>query len=96
MSIYEIYHANYFDLQEIEIKSYLVDTINLAQLDILQRFADVRKDKNLNDIYKINDCEFVIIPKLTKKQCNCGGTMIPKCADNRAYLECTNCGDEER
>ena len=36
--------------------------ITESQRELLLMFADVRKDKDLNSIYRINDCEFTITP----------------------------------
>ncbi len=37
--------------------------ISQHEKEILQRFANTRKDKNMNTIYIINDVEFQIMPK---------------------------------
>lgn len=36
--------------------------ITQEQLAVIEMFADQRKDKELNTIYKLNDCEFRIYP----------------------------------
>jgi len=42
----------------------IVITISQDQLDIIEMFADMKKDKDLNTIYKLNDVEFRVRHKL--------------------------------
>jgi len=36
--------------------------ISEEQLYVIEMFATVQKDKNLNNIYTLNDCEFRVVP----------------------------------
>lgn len=32
------------------------------QFTVIEQFADTRKDKDLNTIYRLNQCEFKVVP----------------------------------
>ena len=36
--------------------------ISEEQFEVIKQFASVEKDENLNDIYKLNECVFTIVP----------------------------------
>lgn len=46
----------------VEIKQKI--EISTEQFEIIKRFADTRKDEDLNPIYILNSCEFKVVPKL--------------------------------
>lgn len=58
---YEIHIGEVLELSEgiKEIPKTKI-VITEKQKEILEMFADTKKDKDLNIIYKINDCEFTI------------------------------------
>lgn len=37
--------------------------ITRDQFEVIETFASTRKDEDLNTIYKLNDCEFKVLPK---------------------------------
>ena len=36
--------------------------ITREQFAVIEQFADTRKDEDLNTIYRLNQCEFKVIP----------------------------------
>lgn len=38
--------------------------ISEDQFTLIKTFANITKDKELNEIYKLNDCEFTVVPTL--------------------------------
>jgi hypothetical protein len=44
--------------------------ITQEQLAVIEMFADKIKDKNLNTIYKLNQCEFRIFPHFDLEESN--------------------------
>lgn len=41
--------------------------VTQSQLDVLMKFADVRKDSELNEVYTINKCEFTVTLNLDEE-----------------------------
>lgn len=61
---YEIHIGRVYDPMDNSFKSEQVIIVNEDQLSILTHFANSRKDKHLNTVYKINECEFQVLPHL--------------------------------
>lgn len=59
---YEIQIGEVFDLGSREQRPKQTVIIDEAQRQLIEAFAHTRKDYELNTIYKINECEFRIIP----------------------------------
>ena len=62
MNKYEIHIGEIFDLTTNLKKPKQVLIITQDQLAVIEQFADQRKDAELNTIYKLNECEFRILP----------------------------------
>lgn len=61
---YEIHIGEVWDMTNDCYKPKQIIEITSEQLTIIHTFAHIRKDSELNEIYRINDCEFKITPKL--------------------------------
>lgn len=62
MNKYEIHIGEIFDLTTNSKKPKQTLIITQDQLELIEQFADQRKDSELNTIYKLNECEFRILP----------------------------------
>jgi len=62
MNKYEIHIGEIFDLTTNLKKPKQTLIITQDQLAVIEQFADQRKDAELNTIYKLNECEFRILP----------------------------------
>ena len=62
MDKYEIHIGETLDFKTGTKKPKQTIIINKDQLDIIETFANQRKDEELNTVYRINDCEFRIFP----------------------------------
>ena len=56
--------GTYFDVSKGQDVPKQTIQITQEQLEIIQHFADIKRDAELNVIYKINECEFTIKPIL--------------------------------
>lgn len=61
--------------------------ITQEQIEVIEMFASQRKDAELNTIYKLNECEFRILPHFDLEKCekcrsfdteNCHSINCPK------------------
>lgn len=59
---YELWIGEYLDLESNITKPKRTIIVTGEQLAIIEEFASTRKDSELNTIYKLNDCEFRIMP----------------------------------
>ena len=59
---YEIHIGSVIDGETFKSIPDQVIKITEDQFKIVEMFADLYKDKDLNFIYKINNCEFKILP----------------------------------
>ena len=59
---YEIQIGQIFDLDTKTTKPRQTIIITEEQLMVVEQFANVRMDAELRKIYKLNDCEFIIMP----------------------------------
>ena len=64
MNKYEIHIGEIFDLETKSKKPKQVLIINDDQRAVIEQFATQRKDAELNTYYKLNECEFRIIPRI--------------------------------
>ncbi len=62
MNKYEIHIGEIFDSTTNSKKPKQIMIITQEQLAIIEHFADQIKDAELNTIYRLNDCEFRILP----------------------------------
>ena len=62
MNKYEIHIGEIFDLTTSSKKPKQTLIITQDQLAVIEQFSDQRKDAELNTIYKLNECEFRILP----------------------------------
>lgn len=60
MNKYEIHIGEVIEHPSGEKRPKQIMEITDEQRQIVEAFADTRKDENLNTIYKINQCEFTI------------------------------------
>lgn len=74
--MYEIHIGKVIDLQTGGMKPNQVITINEDQLELIKTFAYTSKDKDLNTLYRLNDCQFTVVPKFD----------IPKVSDEDATI----------
>lgn len=61
---YEIQIGSNYNLATQEAEPATKFQITGEQAEILERFADVRRDEELNTLYVINNCYFKIVPIL--------------------------------
>ena len=61
---YEIHIGQVIDLITGLLKPRQVFIITKEQFAIIEMFANQKKDFELNTIYKLNDCEFKIMPSI--------------------------------
>jgi len=62
MEKFEIHIGKIYDLESKTEKPERTMIITREQLAVIEQFADTRKDEYLNSIYKLNQCEFKVIP----------------------------------
>ena len=65
---YEIHIGRDYDLETKEHKPKHTLIISEDQLRIIKELADIRRDRDLNTIYIINEIEFKIIPVIEFNQ----------------------------
>ena len=58
----EIHIGKIYDLESKTEKPKQTMIITREQLAVIEQFADTRKDEDLNTIYKLNQCEFKVMP----------------------------------
>ena len=63
---YEIHIGENFDLETNRHIPAKILILTKLQLDAILMFASIRKDELLNEVYKINDCEFKVFPYFHK------------------------------
>jgi len=61
---YKIQIGSIFNIEESRVEPKTVIEISEDQKMLIDQFAWTRKDENLNTIYRINDCEFTMVPVL--------------------------------
>lgn len=62
MEKFEIKIGKVFDLSINTTIAKQTLIITIEQLEVIKYFANTKKDSELNTIYKINDCEFTVVP----------------------------------
>ncbi len=62
MEKFEIHIGKTYDLESRIEKPKLTIIITREQLAVIEHFADTRKDEDLNTIYRLNQCEFKVMP----------------------------------
>jgi len=62
MEKYEIRIGEVYDLETKTKEPKQTAIITREQLEVINMFADTRKDAELNTIYRLNECEFRIMP----------------------------------
>ena len=62
MDKYEIHIGEVIEHPSGQKRPKQIMKITDEQRQIIEAFADLRKDENLNTVYKINQCEFRIYP----------------------------------
>ena len=62
MEKFAIHIGKIYDLESKTEKPKLTMIITREQLALIEQFADTRKDEDLNIIYRLNKCEFKVIP----------------------------------
>ena len=62
MEKFEIHIGKIYDLESKTEKPKQTMIITRAQFAVIEQFADTRKDEDLNTIYKLNQCEFKVMP----------------------------------
>ena len=62
MEKFEIHIGKIYDLESRIEKPKLTIIITREQLAVIEQFADTRKDEDLNTIYRLNQCEFKVMP----------------------------------
>ena len=65
---FEIHIGKSYDLKTESEKPKHIMIITGDQLAIIEQFADARKDEDLNTIYKLNQCEFKVMPHFEFKK----------------------------
>lgn len=87
MKYFEIHIGKVYDLESKNEKPKKIINITEEQLKIIERFADTRKDEDLNTIYKLNKVEFTVSPSLrvdNSKNLE-GGAVYEQCEDDKVY-----------
>lgn len=69
MNKYEIHIGEILDLTTNSKKPKQILIITQEQLEVIEQFAYQRKDAELNTIYRLNECEFRIIPYFNPRFC---------------------------
>lgn len=69
---YEIHIGQLWDLKLSRHVPKQLILITEDQKQIIEHFANVTKDSDLNNVYRINDCEFRIMPHIEIKSRCCG------------------------
>ena len=62
MEKFEIQIGKVYDLESKTEKPKQTLIITGEQLAVIEQFADTRKDEDLNTIYRLNECEFKVLP----------------------------------
>ena len=62
MEKFEIHIGKIYDLESKTEKPKQTMIITREQFAVIEQFADTRKDEDLNTIYKLNQCEFKVMP----------------------------------
>ena len=62
MEKFAIHIGKIYDLESKTEKPKQTMIITREQFALIEHFADTRKDEELNIIYKLNQCEFKVIP----------------------------------
>ena len=62
MEKFEIHIGNIYDSESKSEKPKLTMIITREQFVVIEQFADTRKDEDLNTVYRINQCEFKVVP----------------------------------
>jgi hypothetical protein len=62
MEKFEIHIGKIYDLGSKTETPKQTMIITSEQLAIIEQFADTRKDEDLNTIYRLNQCEFKVMP----------------------------------
>ena len=62
MEKFEIHIGEIYDLRSKTKKPKQTMIITREQFSVIEQFADTRKDEDLNTIYRINQCEFKVLP----------------------------------
>ena len=62
MEKFEIHIGKIYDLESKTEKPKQRIIITREQFTVIEQFADTRKDEDLNTIYKLNQCEFKVMP----------------------------------
>ncbi|MDY0389200.1 MAG: hypothetical protein RBT65_19190 [Methanolobus sp.] len=62
MEKFEIHFGKIYDLESKTEKPKQIMIITREQFSVIERFADTRKDEDLNTIYRLNQCEFKVMP----------------------------------
>ena len=62
MKKFEIHIGNIYDLESKREKPKQTMIITREQFVVIEQFADTRKDEDLNTVYRINQCEFKVVP----------------------------------
>ena len=62
MEKFAIHIGKIYDLESKTEKPKLTMIITREQFALIEQFADTRKDEDLNIIYRLNQCEFKVIP----------------------------------
>ena len=62
MEKFEIKIGKVFDISTNTTISKQTLIITREQFEVIKYFSDTKKDSELNTIYKINDCEFTVVP----------------------------------
>jgi len=60
---YEIHIGERFDIEQKTTIPKQVIIITSDQLATIEEFAHIRKDSELNKIYRLNECEFKVVPR---------------------------------
>ena len=67
MEKFEIYIGTTYDLESKIEKPKHTAIITREQFAVIEQFADTRKDEDLNTIYRLNQCEFKVMPHFSFK-----------------------------
>jgi hypothetical protein len=67
MEKFEIHIGKIYDLESKTEKPKQTMIITIEQFAVIEQFADIRKDEYLNTIYRLNQCEFKVVPHIDFK-----------------------------